>query len=153
MKLRWGFYLLTVTSCGILAAIFINRGQTAFAIGLLLVAGLYLVRGMVLTHKDNQRMVAELADEYADPQLSPDDQQIVNELMTAYRQMKGKRNLQYMLALLLILVIVYFSMTNVYLAFALSIILLVLGGMILQKTLKIRKIYVGLHRLNLFPET
>ena len=46
MSQRWGIYLMTVFSLGVLASLFASRGQTIWAVGFAILAAGYLARGI-----------------------------------------------------------------------------------------------------------
>lgn len=144
MNQRWGFYLMTVACLGILASIFAGRGQTVLAVGFGVLALGYLARGIVRQIQENRDHREALGVHMSGEKTSSEKQQIVDNLLTTRKMLKGKRRSEIILGLIVVIGIVYVYPSNGLLALAMCVVFIPLGYFIIKQTRSIALIENGL---------
>ena len=79
MSQRWGIYLMTVFSLGVLASLFASRGQTIWAVGFAILAAGYLARGIFQQVRENKEHHQELDDRMSGRKTSAEKRAIVDK--------------------------------------------------------------------------
>lgn len=144
MSQRWGIYLMTVFSLGVLASLFASRGQTIWAVGFAILAAGYLARGIFQQVRENKEHHQELDDRMSGRKTSAEKRAIVDNLLTTRKLLKGRRNSETPPGTLVLVGIVLIYPSNVLLAWAISILFIPLGYLIIKQTRSINLIERGL---------
>lgn len=147
MNIRSTFYLMTIASCGVLASIFVSRGQTWWAVGIAVVALVYVARWIIAQRRERTERIAE----FSRPQNSAEKQAIVENLLATRDHLARARIRELLGGLMIIIFIVYIYPTNLALAFASSVFLLPLGYLLIRHTRAITQIERGLSERGLLP--
>ncbi|WP_341728891.1 hypothetical protein [Brooklawnia sp.] len=144
MNRSWGVYLMTVACLGMLASIFASRGDLIWAIGFGALAAAYLGRAVYKQVRENQRHRDALGEHLAGHKTTSEKQQIVDNLLTTRKQLKGRRSSEVLLGLIIVVGIVYIYPMNGLLALAISVLFIPLGYLIIKQSRSISLIERGL---------
>lgn len=147
--MRWGFYLMSIACCGVLAAIMWERGQIWWAIGMVVIALLYLTRGLVSQHKERKEILGEMRTELAGKHTTAEKKAILDDLLTTRSNCRKSRAWQMIGGMIVVIGVVVVYPSNPPLALAMAVMLLPLAWMIWRNTSKITKIEQGLRARNL----
>lgn len=147
--MRWGFYLMSVASFGVLASIYWNRGDRFWAIGMAVLAVAYLAYLLISNREDRAQHVEQVAVDMSAPKSAAQQRAILADLLATCRRLRTMRRTQVITGVLVIWVVLLTRTVNAPLALALLVLLIPIAVMIWRNTQQIRLIENGLRERNL----
>lgn len=147
--MRWGFYLMSVASFGVLASIYWNRGDRSWAIGMGVLAVAYLGYLLVSSREEKARHVHQVAVDMSAPKSTAQQKEILADLLETRRRLRTMRRTQLVTGVLVVWVALMMRTINAPLAFAILVLLIPLAVMVWRNTQQIRLIENGLRQRNL----
>lgn len=141
---RWAFYGLTVLSCALLAGIFISRGDTWLAVGIMVVALIYVVRGIISTRNEKEAHRRSTVEAMADVHTTTQKREVLKNLLETRNHLRGGRQRFTLMGLLVAIAAAMTYPTSGPIAWAISALLLPLGYLIVRNSRAIGVIERGL---------
>ncbi len=141
---RWAFYGLSVLSCALLAGIFISRGDTWLAVGIIAVAVIYVVRGIISSRNETAAHRRSTVEAMSDVRTSKQKKEVLKDLLDTRNHLRGARQRLVLMGLLVAIAAVWTYPTSGPIAFTISALLLPLGFLIIRNSRAIGVIERGL---------